>query len=335
MLRYLWVKFHSSIIKVSPMQRLLFKTLLMVFCTLTFWTSVSWAQEADRVLVVPFSQQNPLLPHPAHEGAPITLKAVIQNATCGTYTIAWDTNRNGDFDDDYSFNADRQGTTHNVQDIGRTYMVPYVDRDRPLNINVRARPTCGGPDKFGTFYLFVYNFGENGQGAQKLSKDPTQWTDEQLEILATMAIQEALWHTHRSIGCVNGRNSRTIRACANYSDSSGVGMWLFVINNHLPAFPPSSVNADIIVNGQREFAEYEEINSRRWNNDPYAETSMRILNWLLHHTNSQGIGGGEEDSTCGYRRARAAVNCDRIAGTVDQGSAAKPRCHRLSLRPGC
>ena len=129
MLSYRWVKFHSSIVKVSPMQRLLFKTLLMVFCILTLWTSVSWAQETDRVLVVPFSQQNPLLPHPAHEDAPITLKAIIRNATCGTYQITWDVNRNGDFDDDYSFNAHRNGTTRNVQDIGRTFMVPQVDRD--------------------------------------------------------------------------------------------------------------------------------------------------------------------------------------------------------------
>ena len=49
--------------------------------------------EDDQVIVVPFSQQNLQLPHPAHEGAPITLKAIIRNARCGTYQIQWDINR--------------------------------------------------------------------------------------------------------------------------------------------------------------------------------------------------------------------------------------------------
>ena len=131
---------------------------LLMWSVLLLIPTQSWAQEeTDQIIVVPFSQQNPNLPHPAHEGAPITLKAVIRNAQCGSYEIRWDINRNGNFNDDYAFTASRNGTTRTVRDIGRGYSVPYVDRDRPLNINVRARPSCGGADKFGTFRLFVYN----------------------------------------------------------------------------------------------------------------------------------------------------------------------------------
>ena len=144
--------------------------------------------ENDQVIVVPFSQQNPQLPHPAYEGAPITLKAIIRNAQCNSYRIHWDINRDGNYDNDYSFDASRHDNTMTVRDIGRGFVVPSVDRDKPLNINVRARSNCGGGDKFGTFKIFVYNFGEDGQGAERLSRDPRQWTDEQFEILVSMAI---------------------------------------------------------------------------------------------------------------------------------------------------
>ncbi|MBU1896674.1 hypothetical protein KKB55_02770, partial [Myxococcota bacterium] len=53
------------------------------------------AQEQDQVMIVPYSQINPELPHPTHSGAPVTLKGIVRNAQCSTYTVAWDTNFNG------------------------------------------------------------------------------------------------------------------------------------------------------------------------------------------------------------------------------------------------
>ena len=212
-----------------------FRVFLVSYAFFLFGISNAFA-ENDQLIVVPFSQQNPQLPHPAHEGAPITLKAIIRNAQCGSYEIRWDINRNGNFNDDGAFTASREGTTQTVRDIGRGFVVPNVDRDKPLNINVRARSNCGGGDKFGTYKLFVYDFTP--------SNDPRNWSSEQLEILTAMAIQESLWHTHRKMGGFSGRNSAGIHAHAGYSESTAIGMWLFVINNHLPAYPPSSLAAN-------------------------------------------------------------------------------------------
>ena len=250
----------------------------------------------DQVIVVPYSQQNTQLPHPAHEGAPITLKAIIRNATCSSYVIRWDVNRNGNYDDDYAFTAQRDNTTRSVRDIGRGFVVPYVDRDKPLNINVRARSNCNGTDKFGTFRLFVYNFGENGQGAERLSSDPRQWTNEQLEILVSMAIQENLWHTHRDMRGFSGRDSVSIEAYTGYAEATGIGQWLFVINNHLPAYPPNAIPAN-----EPAPDGWVQENARRWNVDPYAESAMRLLNYNVARTGSSGINRSDEDNTCGYR----------------------------------
>ena len=109
---------------------------LSVFMGVSLWGFSDANAENDQVIVVPFSQQNIRLPHPAHEGAPITLKAIIRNAQCGSYEIRWDINQNGSYDDDYSFTANRDNNTRTVRDIGRAFVVPYVDRDKPMNINV-------------------------------------------------------------------------------------------------------------------------------------------------------------------------------------------------------
>jgi PKD repeat protein len=269
--------------------------------------------ENDQVIIVPFSQQNPQLPHPAHEGAPITLKGIVRNAQCGSYKIRWDINQNGNFDDDDEFTANRNGTSLTVRDIGRGFVVPNVSRDKQMNINVRVRSNCGGPDKFGTFKLFVYDFTP--------SNDPRNWSDEQIEIMASMAIQEAMWYLHRELGCISGRNSASIEACAGHMESTGIGQWLFVINNHLPAYPPESLAAD-----EPSPDGWLEENARRWNVDPLAESAMRLLNYNVARGSSTGINRADErdhprneddgKSTCGYRGGRE-LRCDRIPGTLD------------------
>ena len=260
--------------------------------------------ENDQLIIVPFSQQNSQLPHPAHEGAPITLKAIIRNAQCGSYEIRWDINRNSNFNDDVAFTASREGTSQTVRDIGRGFVVPNVDRDKPFNINVRARSNCGGGDKFGTYKLFVYDFTP--------SNDPRNWTSEQLEILTSMAIQESLWHTHRKMGGFSGKNSAGIHAHSGYGESTAIAMWLFVINNHLPAYPPESLPAN-----EPAPEGWLDENARRWNTDPYAESAMRLLNYNVTAVEYHGLVNGEEENTCGYRGSNE-VSCNRIAGTTDR-----------------
>ena len=63
------------------------------------------AAQNEVVVPVPYSQKNPDIPHPIHKGAYTTLKAYVRDTSCGTYTVTWDVNRNGNFDDDWSRNV--------------------------------------------------------------------------------------------------------------------------------------------------------------------------------------------------------------------------------------
>lgn len=282
--------------------RLIFTTKFTVYILLgviLLSTSSVYADD-NQVITVPFSQQNPNLPHPAHEGARITLKGMIRNATCSSYRVTWDIDRDGDFDEEeeFKFNVNRNHTTNTVYDIGRTYEVPYVDRSRPFNINVRVEcGGAGGAASFGTYKIFVYNFGidENQiqDPSERLYGNPAEWTEEQFEVMTSMAIQEAMWFTHRNLLDYQ-YNDHAIEARSNHADSTGIAQWLFVINNHLPAYPRHSVGA----NDASE--EWQEINKARWNHDPYAESAMRLLNYNVARSDGTGISTIDESNECGY-----------------------------------
>ena len=128
--------------------------------------------EVDEVKPVAYSQVDPTLPHPAHEQARITLKAMIRNAQCNSYRVWWDANRNGNYDDDFARDVGRNGEANAVLDIGRNFVVPNVPGDTSMNINVRVRNNCNNQFKFATFRLFVYDFTPNnnpGIGVAKSS----------------------------------------------------------------------------------------------------------------------------------------------------------------------
>ena len=67
----------------------------------------AFAQD-NEVKIIPYSQRDPALPHPAHSTARMTLKAMIRNANCNQgYDVWWDTNFNDNFDDDHSRRVSR------------------------------------------------------------------------------------------------------------------------------------------------------------------------------------------------------------------------------------
>ena len=145
--------------------------------------------QSDVVVPVPYSPKSPTVPHPVHEGAPTTLKAYVRNATCGTYTITWDTNLDGAYNDQ-SFNVGRDAS-NTLWDIGRTFRVPMVDAERTINVSVQVRNTCTGGLTFGTYRMFIYNWVP--------SNDPRAWTAEQMELLQVSAVEENMWYLHRQL----------------------------------------------------------------------------------------------------------------------------------------
>lgn len=278
----------------------------------TAWPSVGSAQEQNQIVVVPYSQRNPQLPHPAHEQARITLKAVVRNATCANangYTVWWDANRNGNYDDDHAASYTRDGNL-TLWDIGRTFLVPNVDRDTSLNINVRVRNNCLGVndpnrDKFGTFRLFVYDFTP--------ATDVRNWTAEQLEIMAAMGVQESLWYVHRSVTSRPGSDS-FMTGVAGHVYANPLATWLFTINGHLPAYPPHHVQQVINkAGGVGNLPEgWVSANEARWNASPYAETVLRTANSLAARGATVGIAAGEESNQCGYNAQRQPITCPRV-----------------------
>lgn len=275
--------------------------------------TASWAQlenEPDRIIIVPLSQRNPTLPHPAHEGARVTLKAMIRNATCALgYNVVWDTNLNGVYDE-AARAVVRDGVTLSVRDIGLPFVAPTVDRDTRLNINVRVTNRCTNAEKFGTFRFFVYDFTP--------SADPRNWTAEQLEIMTTMGVQESLWYLHRTLTGLTS-NDHTMYGYDPYSASTGLTLWVNTINGHLPAYPPAAVTAG---NGFTNLpANWVEDNRTRWNNDPYAETAMRMANYILAGSTLYGMTGNDEQNTCGYNPDRTQRVCNRLANTTDNQAA--------------
>jgi hypothetical protein len=291
---------------------------LLAFVVL--FASPAFAQN-EVVVPVPYSQKNPDIPHPVHKGAYTTLKAYVRGTSCGNYTVTWDVNRNGNYDDDWARNVSPDGNS-TLWEIGRTYVVPSVDMqgqplttDTTLNISVRVRNTCNGTNKYGTYRMFIYNWTP--------SDDPRQWNAEQLEILQVEAVDEGMWFNHRTVVGRNGANTNSITGQCPFTEGTGLYLWLYTINGHLPAYPPGTYN----LFGQNDAPNgFVEENNRRWAVDPYAETAVRLMNDLTAGANLTGVNGIDEDNTCGYNGDQfhpgatpldQELRCVRIGGTTD------------------
>ena len=293
--------------------------------------SAQIALDGPQIIVVPFAPSNLALPHPAHENAPVTLKAIVRNADCAQgYRVWWDTNLNGSFDlleeadgDPFSVPVDpfvAAAGTDTIYDIGTTLMVPEVDQDRTLPINVRIRSVCD-PDEeaFATYRIFVYDW------APEL--DPTKWSDEQLEILDQMAIQESMWWLHRQMFQREGEGSE-IRGWlfhrtggGHRSAATAAMLWVMALNGHQPAYPPGSINWF----GLPQPEDFVDRNDAAWNADPYSESMIRSMNMLIAQIQTDVFNNfvffvepADEAETCGFDADTGEeLLCPRIEGTTD------------------
>jgi PKD repeat protein len=271
------------------------------------------AQAVDpQILLVPYAPNAPLLPHPAHGEARITLKGMLRNAGCAQgYRVRWDTNRNGRFDDDTERTVTPNGGS--VYDIGRTFTVPRVANDSSTPVNLRVVNNCNNAEVFATYPLFTYAWVAN--------PDPRIWTDEQREVMAQMALQEGLWYLHRWTRGHAGAGAQitgNLQAGGNGNAGGPMAAWAFAINGHLPAYPPGTIND----HGAGLPEGWAAANDARWALDPYAETSVRLLNYTLARgTGRQNVVAEDEDNSCGYTAVGGVRRCNRLAGTTDNRGA--------------
>jgi hypothetical protein len=280
-----------------------------------------WAD--DDIILVPFAPNNLDLPHPVHERAQITLKGIVRNATCNSYRVTWDTDRDGNFETNgHDFTRQVSPSNNTLYDISAYYEVPEMSNgvDQRWPINVQVLNLCNQNESLATYKMFVY--------AWSPSPNPKEWSEEQIELMSQVSLHEGLWYLHRRMS--RGGNGSQIHGYIPgnppYRGSSehagtAIAIWSNAVNGRLPAYPPNSLN------GPRPNG-WDEANEYRWNVDPYAESVMRMVNHVLRRgTGSVNISSADEatDGECGIQvlpnGSGRRGNCTRIPGTQNSKGA--------------
>ncbi len=257
------------------------------------------------VVPIPFIQESPEIPHPVHEEGQITLKAIARGTdSSGDYEIWWDTDFDGNFDNNPSRIVNATAGTDTIYDIGQTFQVPDVDYDQQLDVQVRIRELDSGDEAFGTFSIYVNDF--------RPSNDPRNWTDSQLEVIQQMSVQESLWYVHRNL-TRSGDLTASMTADYAYDNANPQAAKLFLTNAHLPAYAPGSFDAF----GQSTPSGFEAANDARWHADPYAESAMRLLNEVTSSAMIVGISSADEGNQSGFDFNGNPITVNRIPGTTD------------------
>lgn len=259
--------------------------------------------QSEQIVVVPYNPVDPTVPFPAISGYPITLKAIVRNATSSLYTISWDYDGDGTWD--YSHNATWSSSTASIRDIGSTWYPPSDSSNKLYTSIVKVKNNTTGNEVYGATYTLVYSWVP--------SPNPQLWTDEQVEILQNIAIHENLWYLHKEI-ISTGHSTSTITGYLNNDLWATMNLLeLFALNGRFPAYPNNTIN----FYGITPPSGWITSNQYRWNNDPYSEDALRIMNYLLYYASIQTIPSGSEDNTCGYDLQGNELYCNRISGTAN------------------
>lgn len=284
------------------------KALTLFIASLAISLPLCLSAQNDTTIIVPFDPSDPSLPHPSYEGTTVSLKAIIRNPQCAQYRVVWDLNRNGFFGDDPVLFYTRNGQTNSVRYISSLYEIPNVSRDTLITIGVEVTNTCNNRRTTAEMQFFVHDF--------KPDLNPENWTDKQVEVMSAVANSEAMWYVHKSLsGLTNIKNRpELIRGNLQYAVGSVSALKLLLRNGHLPAYQPNTLNTASLNISQSFINE----NDERWWRDPYAETSMRLMNWVLSSNFATvNITPISEDSTMGYDTNGNPIQTTRIAGTND------------------
>ncbi|MBK7196644.1 MAG: hypothetical protein IPH80_29545 [Myxococcales bacterium] len=259
-------------------------------------TAGSRAAEAQslRVLPVPWVAADPTIPHQAYNGHATTFKAIARGGN-GTYVVEWDFDGNGVYD----FSATRS----NRYDLSTTFTYPSQATTTTFQATVRV--TSNAQVVTGTYPVRVF---------ADVPLDPNAATDRQLQVMRSVAVDDALWYLHNQLtrsgneeDALTGAQAtgyisqadNTIRNAA----TSGF-LWSLSLNGHYAAFPPAYIGA------LPDAAD----NAARWANDPYAEDAMRVVNGLLLQATIVGVDAASESNLTGFYPE---VQQEPIYGTDD------------------
>lgn len=302
---------------------------------------------ALKVIPVPFVGANPGLPHHAYNGHPTTFKAIARDVPGGC-TLQYRWNIDGDLvgqDDDWdsecvayqpssnntapsrrSANAQGWITAWNARNLSCTASLPTVPAAEKTRLfTAKIEVACGAERAFATYPVIVWaevgqgtTAAEHGTLTSQADRDiiragPAD-EDWELDIKRNVAVDDALWFLHNRIGeSGSGKAISTNWGVSDhYRAAAGVFLWSFAQNGHFPAYPSPIGNCDNPNNYDcygEPLPRVLQDNDFRYDNDPYSEDAMRLLNTLLSQIqdDDHAVEGDKVDG----------VATSRIPGTSD------------------
>jgi len=272
--------------------------IFMFIICLLFLETVS-AQAAVQLIPVPVNGdvQNGSMgaaPHFSYNGHTTTLKAIARGFSSLTEAqsarFRWDTDGDGSLDDEVE-QTPRQcmsdatgGTT--CYDLGMTITIPTQATNKFINFQIDLK--VGGSQVANSTYQVYVRADVPAQTDQSNNATalPQNATNEQLEVMRTVALDDALWYMHLNMLSRSGTGNNILGyqsggGTPQYGTSGGA-LLLLEKTGHLPAYPPGTY-AGTIPSG------FLPKNDLRWNNDPYAEDAVRIFNYLTTNLSSVTI----------------------------------------------
>jgi len=258
--------------------------------------------QALEVVPVPWNALDTTIPHQAYNDKQITFKAIARGGTTGTWTYRWDFDGDGTFD----FTT---GSTTDRYNLAATYTFTGVTTTTTYNAVVEV--TNDTEVVTGVYPIRVF---------ADVPTDPTTATARQLQVMRGVAVDDALWYMHdRMAQAASPSETATVGASQitgsiysgnggrpNYLTNCATLVWGMALNGHFLAYPPGSYVGTL---------PNEAENDTRWNQDPYAETVTRCVNYLLANAAiTTGLPAIDEDNRTGTYPEVAKTP---IAGTDD------------------
>lgn len=246
-----------------------------------------------RVLPVPASQADTTLPHAAYNGRATTFKAIARGGN-GTYTFEWDFDGNGVFD--------VTNTTTNRYDLSASFTYPNQTSD--VTFNALVRVTSNGQTVTVRYPVRVYT---------DVPSNPNNATERQLQVMRDVALDDGLWFLHKQLSrsgneddpLVGARGTGIVGGTSATNLATAFTLHTFSRAQRYAAFPAASYLGAM----PNAFE-----NDRRWQNDPYAEDAMRLLNFLLTQAQVVSVAASDEVNLTGFYPEVAATP---IPGTDD------------------
>ncbi|NUQ66514.1 MAG: hypothetical protein HUU20_28970, partial [Pirellulales bacterium] len=233
------------------------------------------------IIPVPMNPSDLSVPHPTYNGSPTIFKAIARGVSpLAQYDWIWDENADGNLDNDpvTRYTADPDGR---IPSSSRTVTLPTVGQDMLLNVGMKLRDVQTGEEIFSSYPVFVY--------ASPPSGDPRNWTEAQLQVMRSVAVDDALWYLHTSL-VTSGADNASISGFIpgpnnNQHDPTPSALLAFTNSGRFPAYPPRTVDGF----GQPLPDGWADANDHRWNSDPYAEDALRMFNYVVSRMNLTNV----------------------------------------------